>query len=109
MTCVRPTANPLAQHDTTVVSMGLSNDGPLLKRRFFAVKHCPTTTRWSNGETLLVNAQEEGGYNSRQVAQGIDLTLMPRIYKGGAEGYPGFWGSAPTLWWGHSHRPLCVR
>ena len=46
---------------TTVVC----NDHRLVKRRppppFFAVNHCATTTRWSNGETVLVVAKKEEG------------------------------------------------
>ena len=34
---------------------------PLIERRFWAWKHCPTTTGWSSGETMPVVAQGGGG------------------------------------------------
>ena len=39
------------------VSLALSNDHPLVKWRFFAFKHCLTTTHCSNSEIALVDVQ----------------------------------------------------
>ena len=47
--------------ETTIVCMGVSKDHRLVKRRFFAFKHCPTTTHWSTGDTPLVTVQWGGG------------------------------------------------